>query len=276
MNKLFYTLMIALSAAALTKCVISERVGVDDDYGPASIDVTELTFESDLSAQQFKISNKSDENVSYSVISNKDWITLKSGSSSAAAEKSASGTIDIGGSMVIVVVIDPSGLSKGTYTGTITIDVDGTKYTISVTITVDDVAATLTVSPTTYNFAAAGGASSAFTVTSNQSWTVTSSATWLTLSKSSGSNNGTFTATAAANTTTAQRTATITVAGGGITRTVAVTQDAATAATLTVSPTTYNFVAAGGTSSAFTVTSNQSWTVTSSATWLTLSKSSGS
>jgi formylglycine-generating enzyme required for sulfatase activity len=274
MKRKYFYILAALLIAACTTTIVSH--GDDDEDEPASISVRKLNFASDLSAQQFTISNESDGTVSYSVTSNKDWITLKSGSSSAAAAKSASGTVEVGGSVVIVVGIDPSGLSKGTYTGTITIEVDGTKYTISVTITVDDVTATLTVSPTTYNFTAAGGASTAFTVTSNQSWTVTSSATWLTLSKSSGSNNSTFTATAAANTTTAQRTATITVAGGGITRTIAVTQDAATAATLTISPTTYNFVAAGATSSAFTVTSNQSWTVTSSATWLTLSKSSGS
>jgi len=47
-------------------------------------------------------------------------------------------------------------------------------------------------------------------------------------------------------------------------------------ATLTVSPTSYNFTMLGGTSSAITVTSNQSWTVSSNASWLTTSLTSGS
>ena len=45
---------------------------------------------------------------------------------------------------------------------------------------------------------------------------------------------------------------------------------------LTVSPETYNFAASGGTSSAITVTSNQSWTVSDDASWLTTSLTSGS
>ncbi|HVQ12493.1 MAG TPA: CBM35 domain-containing protein, partial [Vicinamibacterales bacterium] len=45
----------------------------------------------------------------------------------------------------------------------------------------------------------------------------------------SGSNNGSFTVSAAANTGTASRGGTVTVAGGGITRTVAVTQAGQTA-----------------------------------------------
>jgi formylglycine-generating enzyme required for sulfatase activity len=348
MKKIYFYILAALLIAACNPVDAP-----DNEVEPASISINKLNFESDLSAQQFSITNESGGTVSYSVTSNKDWIMLQSGSSSSDAAKSAVGTVDVGGSVVIVVVIDQSGLSKGTYTGTITIDVDGTKYTITVTITVDDVtvsgisldcttlalksgetatlqatvtpanavnktvtwtssntavatvdstgkvtaikegsavitakagektatctvsvaAATLTVTPATYNFTASGGDSTDFTVTSNQSWTISSNATWLTTSATSGSNNGTFTATATANTTTTQRTAAITVSCTGITRTINVTQDAAT---LSVEPTTYNFAAAGETSSAFTVTSNQSWTITDDADWLSTSITSGS
>jgi len=87
--------------------------------------------------------------------------------------------------------------------------------------------ATLTVSPTTYNFPASGGTSSAITVTSNQSWTVSDDASWLTTSLANGSNNGSFTVTATAN-TTSSRSATVTVAGGGITETISVMQAVAT------------------------------------------------
>jgi uncharacterized protein (TIGR02145 family) len=47
---------------------------------------------------------------------------------------------------------------------------------------------------------------------------------------------------------------------------------ASTSATLSVSPSTYNFTVNGGTSSAITVTSNQIWTVSSNTEWLTSSK----
>ena len=68
------------------------------------------------------------------------------------------------------------------------------------------------------------GSSSTFSISSNVSWTVTSSATWCTVSPASGSNNGTVTVKVSENTTTADRSATITVTGGGITRTISVTQ----------------------------------------------------
>ena len=63
-------------------------------------------------------------------------------------------------------------------------------------------------------------------VTSNRSWTVSSSApAWLSVSPSSGSNNGTFTINVTANNNTSSRSGTITVtAAGNVTRTVVVTQ----------------------------------------------------
>jgi hypothetical protein len=135
--------------------------------------------------------------------------------------------------------------------------------------------ATLTVSPATANIAASGGTAS-ITVTSNVSWTASSSASWATVSPLSGSNNGTVTVTAAAN-SGAARTATITFSGGGVTsQTVTITQAAGTpASTLTVSPATANIAASGGTAS-ITVTSNISWSASSSASWATVSPSSGS
>src|SRR5215510_5812699 len=52
-------------------------------------------------------------------------------------------------------------------------------------------AATLSVSPTTINLAAAANSSGSFNVTSNTNWTITANQSWLTVSPSSGSNNGT-------------------------------------------------------------------------------------
>ena len=71
----------------------------------------------------------------------------------------------------------------------------------------------------------ADGESKDITVNSNTNWTATSSADWLTLSPTSGSNNGTITAVAAANTSNGERTATITVSASGVNQqTISVTQ----------------------------------------------------
>jgi glycosidase len=87
----------------------------------------------------------------------------------------------------------------------------------------------LTVSPTSLSLGA-GAASGTINVTSNVAWTVTDNQTWITTSVTSGSNNGSFTVSATAN-TGAARSGTVTVTGGGITQTINVLQAAATTTT---------------------------------------------
>ncbi|HWN45796.1 MAG TPA: BACON domain-containing carbohydrate-binding protein [Steroidobacteraceae bacterium] len=132
----------------------------------------------------------------------------------------------------------------------------------------------LTVSPTTLSFGSAAS-SSAIAVTANVSWTVTDDQTWLSASPTSGANNGSFTVSTTANTSTTSRTGTVTITGGGLTRTVAVTQAAPTANNLTLSQTSLSFASAAA-SSAVNVTANVSWTVTDDQTWLSASPTSGS
>ena len=132
----------------------------------------------------------------------------------------------------------------------------------------------LTVSPTTLSFGSAAS-SSAIAVTANVSWTVTDNQTWLSASPTSGSNNGSFTVSATANSGTTSRTGTVTVTGGGLSRTVAVTQAGTTANTLTVSATSLA-LASGATSGTFSITSNVGWTVTDDQSWITVTPTSGS
>jgi len=132
----------------------------------------------------------------------------------------------------------------------------------------------LTVSPTTLSFGSAAS-SSAVAVTANVSWTITDDQTWLSASPTSGANNGSFTVSTTANTGTTIRTGTVTITGGGLTRTVAVTQAAPTANNLTLSQTSLSFASAAA-SSAVNVTANVSWTVTDDQTWLSASPTSGS
>ncbi|MDR1783321.1 MAG: Ig-like domain-containing protein [Dysgonamonadaceae bacterium] len=124
-----------------------------------------------------------------------------------------------------VASVSSSGLVKAISSGTATITVKTTDggYTAKSTITV---MATpfLSVSPNSLNFDENGGTST-IAVTSNQNWTVSRSASWLTLSKTSGSNNSTFTVTAATNTGNT-RNATVTVSGSGLSEIIEISQDA--------------------------------------------------
>jgi mannan endo-1,4-beta-mannosidase len=132
----------------------------------------------------------------------------------------------------------------------------------------------LTVSPTSLSLAA-GASSLPVQVTANVSWTVTDNQTWLTVAPTSGSSNGSFTVSATANTGTAARTGTVPVTGGSLTRTIAVTQAAATANNLTLSTASLSLASAAS-SSAVNVTANVGWTVTDDQTWLSASPAAGS
>jgi pectate lyase len=81
----------------------------------------------------------------------------------------------------------------------------------------------LAVSPTSLSFGAAAG-SQPIAVTANVSWTATDDQNWLSVSPTSGANNGSVSVSATANTGTSSRSGTVTLTGGGITRAVAVTQ----------------------------------------------------
>jgi hypothetical protein len=109
-------------------------------------------------------------------------------------------------------------------TATITITGGGITRTVNVTQAEETPppAPTVEVSPASLDFPAEGG-SLDVSVTSNKVWTVSSSETWATVSSDCGMNNGTVRVTATAN-DGGERTATITISGGGITRTVDVTQ----------------------------------------------------
>ena len=94
----------------------------------------------------------------------------------------------------------------------------------SVAMTQNGITPELTVSTTSLSFVTAGE-QKPFSINSNLGWTISSSASsWLTVNLSSGNGNSTINATATANTATSQRTATITISGGEITRTINATQ----------------------------------------------------
>ena len=132
----------------------------------------------------------------------------------------------------------------------------------------------LVVAPTSLSLAA-GASSAPVQVTANVSWTVTDNQTWISVAPASGTNNGSFTVSATANTATTARTGTVTVTGGGLTRTIAVSQAGTTASNLALSQTSLSF-GSGAASSGVNVTANVTWMITDDQTWLSASPTSGS
>jgi len=104
-------------------------------------------------------------------------------------------------------------------------------------------------------------------------WNAKSDQTWLTVSPTTGSNNGAIILTATVNTGDS-RTATVTVSSTGLaSKTIIVTQ--AAQATLQVSSNTLTIFKDANSTASVTVTSNIDWTVSSDQSWLKVSPSSG-
>jgi hypothetical protein len=158
--------------------------------------------------QTLNISNTGGGTLNWNASDNATWLTLSPTSGS--GNGSISANVNLGN------------LSVGTHNALITVTNGGTTKTVQVTLTVS--AASLTVIPGNLTFIATQGAAnpSAQTITlgSTGTWTASHNASWLSLSPASGTKNGTI--IASVNTTTAEpgnNTATITVTGGGLTKT---------------------------------------------------------
>ena len=130
----------------------------------------------------------------------------------------------------------------------------------------------LNVTPTSINAENAANTYS-IDVTSNISWTATSSESWCSITPASGSGNSSILVNVSTNNNESSRTATITIVGGDITRTVSISQEGNKF--LNVTPTSINCYA-GYYSVFLYVESNISWTATSSQSWCKISSSSAS
>jgi Putative binding domain, N-terminal len=176
------------------------------------------------------------------------------------------------GSATVTVTVDPNATSVQR-TGTVTIA--GTA--VAVTEAAAPPPCSFTLSTTALAVPAAGGSFTAALTAADDScaWTASSNQTWTTLTTSSGTGSATLTVNVAANTTTAQRSATVTVGGLAL----AITQAGGSAPTcsFTLVPSTITTAAAGTTVIA-TLTASSSacpWTAQSSAQWISLSAQSG-
>jgi len=231
-----------------------------DDTIPLTVSPTLINTADGSNNQTFTVTCTA----AWSAISNVTWCVISEVTST--SFKAAWNQNTSGGSRTALITV------KGT-----------TQATQVVTVTINQAAGSsggdsLTLSPTSLSFIAAGE-DKTISITASGSWTATSDhSDWCPITApASGSGNGTIHIVPTAN-TGEQRTATITVVCGSVTKTVSVAQAAgsATGDTLSIDLTSINIDAAGGTRT-ITVTSNIDWTVISTATAVcTVDPSSGS
>ncbi|MCT4644735.1 MAG: hypothetical protein N4A74_07100 [Carboxylicivirga sp.] len=133
----------------------------------------------------------------------------------------------------------------------------------------------LSVAQTSLSFGSATSTQNV-SVSSNISWTVSDNTSWISESPASGSGNGTVGISCSTNTSTNYRNGTVTITGGGISKTVNISQAGAIPPEyLNVSP--LNILFNEYSSSHYVlVDSNVNWTVSNNVFWLSVSPSSGS
>ncbi len=149
-------------------------------------------------------------NTSWSATSNQTWCVV-----------TTNGTGN--GTLTAIYNENTSGSQR---TATITVSANGVSNQI-ITVTQSYIAPSLSVTPSNQSVTLAAG-STTFTATSNTSWNVSSDQTWCTVN-TSGTGNGTITATYTQNPANSQRIANITISANGVTnQIVTVTQSANT------------------------------------------------
>ncbi|MEI7898376.1 MAG: BACON domain-containing carbohydrate-binding protein [bacterium] len=178
--------------------------------------------------------------------------------------------------------VTPSGTGNGTILANYTENTSVVTRVANITVTVSGLppvvvmvtqmgaAATLSVTPSNQNVTAPAG-NTAFTVTSNSSWSSSSDQGWCAVT-SSGNGNGVLTATYQENLSVTQRVANITVLVNGLGPVVVTVTQAGVSPTLFVTPSNRNVPVAPGTTN-FTVASNSNWTSSSNVSWCTVTPS---
>jgi len=178
-----------------------------------------------------------------------------------------------GGATLTVAYAASSALTARTGTVTVTAAAGAQGSPTNLTI-VQAAKKTLTTDPSTTSHSCLAHSGLQIQIGGNLAWTAVSSATWLTISSgaSGGAGDGTVTYHVAEN-PGAARTATITVSGGGLTRTSTVNQ-AEFAPTIEVNPSTQSLPQMAATGQTVSVSANISWSVVSSVDWLVVTSGS--
>ena len=246
------TATITFTCGTATAVVMVKQQPGGETYS-LDVNTTNISFNSSAaSSETFTLTS----NTSWTVTSSEAWLTVTPTSGSNDRTITASAT---------------ENTLKDARTAVITIAGEGVQ-TKTVNVTQPGTGAYLTLDYSRLNFDSSRADSKTFNIDSNAQWIVTTSASWLTVSPTSGSGNATISVEVADNNDAAPRTATITVSGEGITRTVSVQQSGNS---LQVSPQELSFKWEGEEKS-FTITSEGSWVVSGAPSWCNLSQTSGS
>jgi len=195
-------------------------------------------------------------NTNWSIESNSNWITT---------DKTAGfGYAPIG----ITVSQNPFGNSR---TGQLIIKCDGLNNLV---VTVNQYMAFINASPLQITLSASQNNSSYFNIASNVNWVIEKNQDWITIDRLQGYGSGRINIQATENTSTAKRTASITVkCSDTYYKTINITQNGA-ASNLTVYPSNLNFGYNESISSIY-LESNTHWKIQSDRTWLTISPMEG-
>lgn len=154
-------------------------------------------------------------NVSWTAKSSASWLKVKKGSGKGGGTIVYDVAANTGAARTAAITVSGGGLTR-----TFTVKQDGKSSGGG-----GDPAASLILGASERTFTADAASGKELKVTANVSWTAKSSASWLVVKTASGSGNGKIVYNVAANTSASSRTATITVSGGGLTRTFTVKQD---------------------------------------------------
>ena len=229
-----------------------------------TITVTQPGRSLTLSRSGWAISGPASNNVTVNVTSNIAWNNPTSNNTSwlTVSNITRNGT---NGSFRINATANTGTTQR---TGTITVTGGGITRTISVT----QPGRSMTLSASSWGMSGPAASNTTVNVTANIAWSnpTSNNTSWLTVSNiARDGTNGSFRINATANTGTTQRSGTITVTGGGITRTVTVTQPGRT---LTVSQNSWAIGSPETNNTTINVTSNISWVspTSDSTSWLTV------
>lgn len=244
------TISITSTTGSLTQSYVINQQGVQISL---SVNPASLSQSAALGAGQVNVTS----NTSWTASANQAWITINP----------SSGTGN--GSFAYTIAENTQTASRS---GVITVSAASTTSTILVNQS--GAAPSLTVEPAFINPSAAGIMGQA-SVVSNTTWSVSADQPWITINPTSGSGNGNFGYTIAENTQTSSRSGVITVSGGNMVKTIAVTQQGVPLL-LNISPLSITTSASAGVTS-FGINSNTLWTInTNGVSWVSPSIFQGS
>jgi len=245
--------VVSLTGGGLTRNITVTQSGADPVLGVSSTSVI--------------LASAAGSNASLNITSNTDWTVSES-----AAWLSVAPTIGTGDGSITLTASSANDQSSDRST---TVTVSGGGLTRNIVVAQSGTDNILEVSLSQCTLGSDNGVGIVIGITSNTDWTASEPVYWLSVTPTSGTGDGTIhITTTSANQQITDRSATVTVTGGGIDRTIEVTQSGSEA-TLQVSAPAESLAPEAGSQLSIILLSNIAWTATADDDWLSISPSSG-